>query len=60
MPLWNPGDRIITVVYLDEDAARTTTAVADLLRERWETGDVAAELAIPLRSMVTYEAWPAE
>jgi hypothetical protein len=58
MPLWDPGDRIITVVYLDADPASTTTSLAPLVGERWAAGAVSAELATPLRSMVTYEAWP--
>jgi hypothetical protein len=58
MPLWDPGDRVVTIVYLDGDPAATTTAVGDLVRSRWASGAVEVELALPLRSMVTYAAWP--
>ena len=59
MPMWDPGNRYVTVVYLDDDVAATTARLADPLRERWTSGAVAPELAGPFRSMVAYEAWPA-
>jgi hypothetical protein len=58
MPLWDPGDRIVTVVYLDDDPVTTTASITTPIRGRWATGDVEVELAAPLRSMVTYDAWP--
>jgi hypothetical protein len=58
MPMWDPGHRYVTVVYLDDDVAATTARLADPLRQRWTSGAVSPELAGPFRSMVTYEAWP--
>ncbi len=58
MPAWDPGDRIVTVVYLDQEVAATATRLEPLLRSRWTSGAVTAELAGPFRSMVAYEAWP--
>jgi hypothetical protein len=59
MPAWDPGERYVTVVYLDDDVAATTGRIEDLLRSRWDSGAVVPELAGPFRSMVSYEAWPA-
>jgi hypothetical protein len=59
VPPWDPGDRIVTVVYLDDDITATAERLEPLLRARWSTGAVAPELAGPFRSMVTHEAWPA-
>jgi hypothetical protein len=59
VPPWDPGDRIITVVYLDDDVAATSDRLEPLVRTRWTSGAVTPELAGPFRSMVTYEAWPA-
>ena len=59
MPMWDPGNRYVTVVYVDDDVAATTARLGDLLRERWASGVLVPELAGPFRSMVTYEAWPA-
>ncbi len=59
MPMWDPGNRYVTVVYVDDDLAATTHRLAGLLTERWASGVVTPELAGPFRSMVAYEAWPA-
>jgi hypothetical protein len=59
VPMWDPGDRVITYLYLDAAVARTAAALAPLLRRRWESGAVRPELVAPLRSMVAHEAWPA-
>jgi hypothetical protein len=58
VPVWNPGLRFVTVVYVDDDPLATLAAVEPLVRARWTSGAVAAELAAPFRSMVSYEAWP--
>lgn len=58
VPAWDPGDRIVTVVYLDDDVAASCDRLEPLVRSRWSTGAVAPELAGPFRSMVTHEAWP--
>ena len=58
VPMWNPGQRFVTVVYVDDDLLSTARALEPLLRSRWDSGAVTPELAAPFRSMVTYEAWP--
>jgi hypothetical protein len=54
VPMWDPGDRAVSIVYLDGDVAATTARLAPLV-----AGRPALELALPLRSMVAYEVWPA-
>lgn len=58
MPMWDPGNRFVTLAYLDDDVTATTAALAPLIEERWTSGAVVAELAGPFRSMVTHLAWP--
>ncbi|HEX7132805.1 MAG TPA: hypothetical protein VF228_09525, partial [Iamia sp.] len=58
MPAWDPGDRFVTVVYVDGDLLATTEALTPVIQARWDRGGVEPELAGPFRSMVTYEAWP--
>ncbi len=58
MPRWDPGDRFVTVVYLDGDLHPTAAALEPTVRDRWARGGVEPELAGPFRSTVTYEAWP--
>jgi hypothetical protein len=57
MPLWDPGDRFVTVVHLDDDVAATTERLEALVRTRWRGGVVAPDLAGPFRSMVRHDAW---
>jgi len=50
----------VTVVYLDDDVVATSAALAPLLEGRWAEGSPVRPLfAGPLRSMVSWEAWPA-
>lgn len=58
MPAWDPGDRFVTVVYVDDDVATTTRRLEPIMRARWEAGAVTPELAGPFRSMVSHVAWP--
>jgi hypothetical protein len=58
VPAWDPGDRFVTIAYLDDDVVATTGGLRPLLEARWSTGAVVPELAAPFRSMVRYEAWP--
>ena len=58
LPLWNPGPRFITIIYVDDDLVATTAALDPLLRIRWTSGTVEPELVGPFRSMLSYEAWP--
>jgi hypothetical protein len=57
VPAWDPGDRLVTVVYLDGDLLETAAGLEPLVRSRWATGVVAGQLAGPFRSMVTHAAW---
>ena len=59
MPVWDPGDRTLTVVFCDDDPVATTARAEPVVRRRWEDGSVVPELAAPLRSTVTHAAWPA-
>lgn len=58
VPAWDPGGRIITVVYVDDDVPVTAARLEALVRGRWATGDVVGQLAGPFRSMTTHAAWP--
>jgi len=61
---WNPAPRgwrtdhqYITVVYLDGDPLATTDGLAPLIEERWRSA-VRPVFAGPLRTMISWEAWP--
>jgi hypothetical protein len=58
MPVWDPGDRRITVVHLDGDLSEVVPRLEEPVRARWASGDIVPELAAPFRSMVSYEVWP--
>jgi hypothetical protein len=58
VPAWDPGQRIITVVYLDDAVEPTAARLEPLVRSRWSSGAVTGQLAGPFRSMVRHEAWP--
>ena len=53
---WPPGDRIVSVLYLDADPVATTDALRDRLEHRW-TAAVAPTLVTPLRSLLAWEPW---
>jgi hypothetical protein len=55
MPLWDPGDRRITIVHLDADLSDVVPRLEAPVRARWASGDVVPELAAPFRSMVSYQ-----
>ena len=57
MPLWDPGDRFVTVVHLDDALAPTAERLGPLVRSRWRDGIVSPDLAGPFRAMVRHEAW---
>lgn len=66
-PTWNPAPRgwrsepqYITVVYLDNDPLAVAAAVAPLVEERWRSDAVQPLFAGPLRSMISWQAWPEE
>jgi hypothetical protein len=51
IPLWDPGDRAITIVYLDDDVPTTAAALAP------RVAGPSVELALPLRAMVVHDVW---
>jgi len=51
-------DVYVTVVYLDGDPLATAKALAPLVEQRWATGAVKPLFAGPLRTMMTWDAWP--
>ncbi|OBI12276.1 hypothetical protein A5712_07940 [Mycobacterium sp. E2327] len=55
---WLTGHQYITVVYLDADPLTTVDALVPLIEERWRSGVVRPLFAGPLRTMVSWEAWP--
>lgn len=62
---WNPAPRgwrtdpqYVTVVYLDDDPLAVTAALAPVVEERWRTVAVKPVFAGPLRSMISWDAWP--
>jgi hypothetical protein len=54
---WRTDHQYITVVYLDGDPLATTEALAPLIEERWRSA-VRPVFAGPLRTMISWEAWP--
>nr|WP_293321107.1 hypothetical protein [Mycobacterium sp.] len=55
---WRTDHQYITVVYLDADPVATTEALSHIVEERWRSTAVRPVFAGPLRTMVTWEAWP--
>lgn len=55
---WRTDHQYITVVYLDEDPLTTIGALAPIIEERWRSMAVRPVFAGPLRSMISWEAWP--
>jgi hypothetical protein len=55
---WPTDPQYITVVYLDDNPPATTAALAPLVEERWRSAAVRPLFAGPLRSMISWEAWP--
>ena len=56
---WEPGDRIVSVLYLDAEPVATTEALREHLEPRW-TGAVEPSLVTPLRSLLAWEPWLAQ
>lgn len=52
------ADLEVTVLYVDGDPARVTAAVAPMLEERWAATGTQPLFAGPLRSTVSWAAWP--
>ncbi len=55
---WSTEHQYVTVVYLDGDPLATTDTLGPLIEERWRSGAVRPVFAGPLRTMVSWEAWP--
>lgn len=55
---WRTEPQYITVVYLDDDPLAVSAAVAPLLEQRWRSDAVRPLFAGPLRSMISWQAWP--
>jgi len=54
------GPQYISVVYLDEDPLATTKLLQPVVERRWASGAARPLFAGPLRSMIRWDAWPAE
>ena len=55
---WRTDAQYITVVYLDDDPLIVTDALASLIEGRWRSAAVRPVFAGPLRTMISWEAWP--
>ena len=55
---WRTDHQYVTVVYLDDDPLTVTDALAPLIEERWRSAAVRPVFAGPLRTMISWEAWP--
>ena len=55
---WRTDHQYITVVYLDDDPLTVTDALAPLVEERWRSAAVRPVFAGPLRTMISWDAWP--
>lgn len=55
---WQTNPHYTTVVYLDDDPLNTTAALAPIIEERWRSDAARPLFAGPLRSMISWEAWP--
>ena len=57
LPVWDPQDRTVTVVYVEADLLETAAALRGPLEARWSSGAAVPELALPMRSMTLHRAW---
>jgi hypothetical protein len=55
---WRTDHQYITVVYLDDDPLTVTDSLAPLIEARWRSAAVRPVFAGPLRTMISWEAWP--
>jgi hypothetical protein len=55
---WRTDHQYITVVYLDDNPLTVTDALAPLIKERWRGAAVRPVFAGPLRTMISWDAWP--
>ena len=54
------GRQFVTVFYLDGPPLATARALTPLLEQRWASGAARPLFAGPLRSMLQWDAWPAD
>jgi hypothetical protein len=59
LPSCDGDPQLVTVIYLDADPLRSTAALQPLIEARWTSGAVRPEYAGPLRTMVSWDVWPA-
>jgi hypothetical protein len=55
---WRTDHQYITVVYLDDDPLTVTASLAPLIEQRWRSAAVRPVFAGPLRTMISWDAWP--
>jgi hypothetical protein len=55
---WRTDHQYISVVYLEDDPVSVTDALAPLIEERWRSAAVRPIFAGPLRTMISWDAWP--
>ncbi len=55
---WRTEPQYITVIYLDDEPLATTDALAPIVEERWRSAALRPIFAGPLRTMISWEAWP--
>ncbi len=59
LPIWDPGGRSVTVVYLDDDVEAVAPRLTPALEARWQATELQPVLAMPFRSLVASSV-PAE
>jgi hypothetical protein len=55
---WRTDHQYVSVVYLDDDPLAVTDSLAPLIEERWRSAAVRPVFAGPLRTMISWDAWP--
>lgn len=58
-PRYARDEQYVTVVYLDADPLATAAALRPVVEQRWASAAVRPLFAGPLRTMVSWDAWPA-
>lgn len=52
---WDPGNRRITMLYLDEEPIAVAAALATVVEQRWQSGAVRPEYAGPLETITPWQ-----
>jgi hypothetical protein len=58
-PYTQGNPQYTTVIYLDQDPLATSKALTSLIEQRWTTKAVRPLFAGPLRTMTSWDVWPA-